>query len=111
MPCGHKIIPATCVLTALTVRFSVSLPGVFDDMTKAFDATGSSTWQCSICGYMSKQITNVKRHVVAKHRKNEQLPCPVCKKRLKNKYIFNGHLKEFHLDVYDKHRYVLSHAK
>ena len=25
------------VSTGLTVRFSVSLPGVFDDMTKAFD--------------------------------------------------------------------------
>ena len=94
-----------------STTLDICIPGVLDDMTKLVDETGHSVWHCSICGYKSKQITNVKRHIVRKHGENQHLPCPLCKKPFKNKYNFNNHLNANHPEMYDKYRYVVSHAR
>ena len=86
--------------------------GVFDLMTKVADATGPGyTWACNVCGYSSRQtLSNVKRHIILKHSKNERLQCPGCSKVLRNKEQFNKHVLAAHREIYDIHKYSITNS-
>lgn len=83
-------------------------------MTKTSDSLGQRDrghWVCKLCNYTSKQISNMKRHVILKHTKKEHLPCPGCNKVLNNKQHFNDHLADSHHGLYDDQKYSLTNCK
>ena len=87
------------------------VPGVLDHMTKSANPSGHGIkWSCNFCGFTSKQISNVKRHVILRHSKKERLPCPGCDKVFDNKQRFNGHLADAHYDLYNTHKYSITNS-
>ena len=64
---------------------------------------GAGQWLCNECGYQSRNKTNLKYHIEAKHVSTSDLstlyPCQYCDKLLKNRKALNNHLHEYHRDV------------
>ena len=54
----------------------------------------SGNW-CTICGYGSAALTDVHRHIEAKHL-DLQIPCKFCHKICKTRLNLTRHLKKFH---------------
>ena len=53
-------------------------------------------YQCSKCGYLSRNSSNVKRHIDAKHIVSSGYSCPHCPEVLRNKIALNNHLARAH---------------
>ena len=60
-------------------------------------------WCCTICQHKQKHRYNVKNHVIQKHGPDMKLPCPYCKKPMKNKWALNAHVYRNHITLLDEY--------
>ena len=67
------------------------------------NSLGGGQWQCNECGYQSRNKTNLKYHIEAKHMSASDIstlyPCPHCDKFLKNRKALNNHLHKYHRNM------------
>ena len=73
-------------------------------------ASGRNSWVCRLCRYIGKN-SNVRRHIILKHTIDEELPCPICRKIIRNKQAFNTHLKANHPEMFEVYKFSLTNSR
>ena len=82
----------------------ISMYLISEISSKLFIAESFEAWMtktpdgfkyCNACGYQSKHLPDVRRHIEAKHMKNE-FTCKFCGKTSNSKHNLTRHIKNQH---------------
>ena len=73
------------------------LDGQIDSMLQKVDGSGMYTvWACSVCGKQSKQRSNIRQHIEARHTDGISHPCDQCGKVMRSRNSLAKHIIAFH---------------
>jgi len=61
--------------------------------TKIKNEHGEEVFKCTLCGKISKDNSNMRRHMILKHSQPSYTPCKYCNKVFKHAYNLNDHYR------------------
>ena len=76
------------LLAADSLRHEEEEEDVASKMTRQ-----NQTWICLVCSYSSIQKRHITEHIIGKHGKNYNIPCPKCLRTYKNIISLKAHIR------------------
>ena len=71
--------------------------GSFDDLAAQYIAKDGSKYSCSLCGKVSRDVTDAKRHLESKHFPSDGgYECQICNSNFKTWNALSCHNSKYH---------------
>ena len=64
-------------------------------MSQTYDSNNQKVWNCNVCNYARKRVSDVRKHIERKHI-NIQFQCEYCEAIVSSRENLKVHLKNRH---------------